>query len=168
MEGADMEAKRLTLRKATEEDIDILFELINGLATYEKRPQDMTGTKEQLKEWLFEKQVATALLAENEEGHNIGYAIYYPTFGSFSAKANVHVEDLYIRPEYRHQGYGRSFSLNWWNGFKAKATPNSNGVAWIGIPHPSNFIKNSEPAKNREGCILSWTPRIVKRNRADF
>ena len=69
----------------------------------------MTGTKEQLKEWLFEKQIATALLAENEEGHNIGYAIYYPTFGSFSAKANVHVEDLYIRPEYRHQGYGRVF-----------------------------------------------------------
>ena len=62
-----MEAKRLTLRKATEEDIDILFELINGLAAYEKRPKDMTGTKEQLKEWLFEKQVATALLAENEE-----------------------------------------------------------------------------------------------------
>lgn len=82
-----MEAKRLTLRKATEEDIDILFEWINGLAAYEKRPQDMTGTKEQLKEWLFEKQVATALLAENEEGHNIGYAIYYPTFGSFSEKS---------------------------------------------------------------------------------
>lgn len=104
-----METKRLTLRKATEVDIDILFELINGLAAYEKRPQDMTGTKEQLKGWLFEKNVATALLAENEEGHNIGYAIYYPTFGSFSAKANVHVEDLYIRPEYRHQGYGRVF-----------------------------------------------------------
>lgn len=104
-----METKRLTLRKATEVDIDILFELINGLAAYEKRPQDMTGTKEQLKGWLFEKNVATAFLAENEEGHNIGYAIYYPTFGSFSAKANVHVEDLYIRPEYRHQGYGRVF-----------------------------------------------------------
>lgn len=109
MEGTDMEAKRLTLRKATEEDIDILFEWINGLAAYEKRPKDMTGTKEQLAKWLFEKQVATPLLAENEEGHNIGYAIYYPTFGSFSAKANVHVEDLYIRPEYRHQGYGRVF-----------------------------------------------------------
>ncbi len=92
-----------------EEDIDLVYELINGLAAYEKRPQDMTGTKEQLKEWLFEKQIATALLAENQEGQNIGYAIYYPTFGSFSAKANVHVEDLYIRPEYRHQGYGRIF-----------------------------------------------------------
>lgn len=109
MEGSDMEAKRLTLRKATEEDIDILFELVNGLAAYEKRPQDMTGMKEQMTKWLFEKQAATALLAENEEGHNIGYAIYYPTFGSFSAKANVHVEDLYIRPKYRHQGYGRVF-----------------------------------------------------------
>ena len=40
-----METKRLTLRKATEEDIDILFEWINGLAAYEKRPQDMTARK---------------------------------------------------------------------------------------------------------------------------
>ena len=104
-----MGTKQLLLRKAMEEDIDLVYELINGLAAYEKRPQDMTGTKEQLIEWLFEKQVATALLAENQEGQNIGYAIYYPTFGSFSTKANVHVEDLYIRPEYRRQGYGRIF-----------------------------------------------------------
>ena len=104
-----MGTKQLLLRKAMEEDIDLVYELINGLAAYEKRPQDMTGTKEQLKGWLFEKNVATALLAENQEGQNIGYAIYYPTFGSFSAKANVHVEDLYIRPEYRRQGYGRIF-----------------------------------------------------------
>lgn len=55
-----MEAKPLLpLRKATEEDIDLVYELINGLAAYEKRPEDMTGTKEQLKEWLFEKQIAT-------------------------------------------------------------------------------------------------------------
>ncbi len=57
-----MEAKPLLpLRKATEEDIDLVYELINGLAAYEKRPEDMTGTKEQLKEWLFEKQIATVL-----------------------------------------------------------------------------------------------------------
>ncbi len=35
-----MGTKQLLLRKAMEEDIDLVYELINGLAAYEKRPQD--------------------------------------------------------------------------------------------------------------------------------
>ena len=86
----------------------LIYEFINGLAKYEKRPQDMTGTPEMLKYWLFDKKIATAVIAEFD-GENVGYAIYYPVFGSFSAKGNVHLEDLFINPEYRHQGLGKKF-----------------------------------------------------------
>ena len=58
--------------------------------------------------WLFERKIATILLMEYE-GTPIGYAIYYPIFGSFAAHANVHLEDLYIREEYRKRGLGRVF-----------------------------------------------------------
>ena len=104
-----MENKNLVIRKATKEDINLLYELINGLAIYEKRPNDMTGSIEMLSYWLFEKSIATALIAENDKGENIGYAIYYPIFSSFSAKVKVHLEDLFIKPNYRHQGYGKEF-----------------------------------------------------------
>ena len=104
-----MENKNLVIRKATKEDINLLYELINGLAIYEKRPNDMTGSIEMLSYWLFEKSVATALIAENDNGENIGYAIYYPIFSSFSANVKVHLEDLFIKPNFRHQGYGKEF-----------------------------------------------------------
>lgn len=104
-----MENKNLVIRKATKEDINLLYELINGLAIYEKRPNDMTGSIEMLSYWLFEKSIATALIAENDKCENIGYAIYYPIFSSFSAKVKVHLEDLFIKPNYRHQGYGKEF-----------------------------------------------------------
>jgi len=103
-----MEQQNLTIRKATEKDINLIYELINGLATYEKRPEDMTGSVEELKFWLFEKKIATAIIAEVKE-EPIGYAIYYPVFASFAAKANVHLEDLFIKPEYRRQGFGKDF-----------------------------------------------------------
>ena len=103
-----MEEKRLNLRKTTEKDASLVYDFINGLAFYEKRPQDMTGSKEMLKFWLYEKKIATAVVAEFE-GNAIGYAIYYPVFGSFSAKANVHLEDLFIKPEFRSQGFGKEF-----------------------------------------------------------
>ena len=50
-----MEAKRLTLRKATEEDIDILFEWINGLAAYEKRPQGYDRHEGTIERMAFRK-----------------------------------------------------------------------------------------------------------------
>ena len=100
--------ENLVVKKAEKIDIDTIFELINGLAKYEKRPWDMTGTKEELSFWLFERKIATTLLLELD-GKVIGYAIYYPIFGSFSAKGKVHLEDMFICEEYRGKGIGKQF-----------------------------------------------------------
>ena len=94
--------------KATKEDIDIIHELILGLATYEKRPQDMTATKEKLSYWLFEKNIATTLIL-TLDNNPIGYALYYPIFGSFSANGKVYLEDFFILKEYRGKGFGKYF-----------------------------------------------------------
>lgn len=98
----------LTIRKATENDIRLIYELINGLANYEKRPQDVTGSIDMLMFWIFKKKIATAVILEYNE-KAIGYALYYPIFASFSANAHVHLEDLFINFEYRHQGFGKEF-----------------------------------------------------------
>ena len=100
--------EKLNIYKVEEKDIDTLFDLINGLALYEKRPQDMTGTKEELSYWLFERNIATSFIAEHN-GEIIGYALYYPIFGSFSAKGKVHLEDIFIKEEYRGKGFGKQF-----------------------------------------------------------
>ena len=99
---------KITIREAQETEITLIQELVKEMATYERRPEDMTGTQEELRYWLFERKIATILLMEYE-GAAIGYAIYYPIFGSFAAHANVHLEDLYIREEYRKRGLGRVF-----------------------------------------------------------
>lgn len=106
--GEDMEQSNLIVRKATPKDVDLLYEMINGLATYEKRPEDMTGSIKMLKYFLFEKKIATALIAEIDN-EPIGYAIYYPTFASFATKMNAYIEDLFIKPEYRGKGLGKEF-----------------------------------------------------------
>ena len=100
--------ENLEIFKAEKKDIDIVFDLINGLALYEKRPQDMTGTKEELSYWLFDRNIATTFIAQYN-GENIGYALYYPIFGSFSAKGKIHLEDLFIKEEYRGKGFGKYF-----------------------------------------------------------
>lgn len=99
---------KFIVRKAEEKDIVLLQNMIKGLAAYEKRPQDMTASQENLQYWLFEKKIATALIAQyNDEV--IGYAIYYPVFGSFAAEGGVRLEDLFLCEEYRHGGLGKKF-----------------------------------------------------------
>lgn len=96
------------IRKAEEKDICILHNLILGLAEHEKRPQDVTGTDSQMCYWLFERKIATALLLEIN-GDAIGYAIYYPVYGSYSACGKIHLEDIFIKKEFRSKGYGTKF-----------------------------------------------------------
>lgn len=98
----------LIIRKAKKKDIAVLHHLILGLAEHEKRPQDVTGTDIQMCYWLFERKIATALLLEIK-GDAIGYAIYYPVYGSYSACGKIHLEDIFIKKEFRSKGYGTKF-----------------------------------------------------------
>ena len=50
----------------------------------------MTGTQEKLKYWIFERKIATVLIAEYD-GEAVGYALYYPIFGSLLCS---HVTEL--------------------------------------------------------------------------
>lgn len=100
--------RKMTIRRAKEEDLPLIQELIKGLASYEKRPQDVTGTKEQLHFWLFEKKIAAVWLAEYEK-ETAGYALYYPVFGSFAAAGSVYLEDFFLKEEFRGRGLGRCF-----------------------------------------------------------
>ncbi len=99
---------KTTVRKATKEDIPLIRQFIQYLAEYEKRPEDMTATEKQLEHWLFERNIATVLFLEYDH-QEIGYALYYPVFGSFAAVGKVHLEDLYINQRYRGLGLGRTF-----------------------------------------------------------
>ena len=96
------------IRKAEEKDIFILRSLILGLAEHERRPEDGTGTAEEMKYWLFERKIATALIAEFD-GEAVGYAIYYPVYGSYSACGKIHLEDIFIKQEFRGKGLGTRF-----------------------------------------------------------
>ncbi len=101
-------AENLKIREVTENEIPLLRTFILGLAEHERRPQDVTGTNDEMKYWLFERKIATALFAE-ADGEVVGYAIYYPTYGSYSAHGKIHLEDLFIKSEHRGKGYGTAF-----------------------------------------------------------
>lgn len=95
-----------SIRPATEGDTGTLFALIEKLAGYEKRLDELKATPEALHTWLFGRKEVFALLGE-EAGAAAGYAIYYPVFSSFAGSGRLYVEDVFVLQEHRGKGYGK-------------------------------------------------------------
>jgi len=101
-------SKPTILRRATFEDIPVLFQLIQALAEYEKLSHQVRGSQEKLKQHLFgSPSYAEAILAEIE-GKAVGFALFFPSYSSFLTQPGIYLEDLFVLPEYRRQGIGKA------------------------------------------------------------
>ena len=95
------------IRFAERKDIPVILGFIRKLAEYEKLENEVVATEELLGTWLFEKNKAEVLLAF--EGENpVGYALFFHNFSTFLGRAGIHLEDLFVLPEYRGKGYGKA------------------------------------------------------------
>jgi GNAT superfamily N-acetyltransferase len=95
-----------SIRAATEADVELVFDLICELATYEKLRHEVVGTPEILRASLFDRGDAEALIVESEGGEVVGYAIFYTSFSTFECRSGIWLEDVYVRPEHRRGGIG--------------------------------------------------------------
>jgi GNAT superfamily N-acetyltransferase len=96
------------IRAARLADVPIILELIRDLATYERAPNEVTATEEQLVDVLFgEKPVAEVLLAF--EGKSpVGFAVFFHNFSTWLGRPGLYLEDLFVKPEARGKGYGHA------------------------------------------------------------
>src|SRR6476469_2894529 len=96
------------IRSARVDDVPIILQLIRDLATYERAPDEVTATEEQLIAVLFgERPAAEALLAFAAESA-VGFAVYFYNCSSWLGRAGLYLEDLFVKPEKRGKGYGRA------------------------------------------------------------
>ncbi len=98
----------LAIRTATPDDVPTIFSLIQALAAYEKLSHCVTGTAAQLGQDLFgPRPLAEAVLAQWGEDV-VGFALFFPTYSTFLTGPGLHLEDLFVLPDYRGRGIGRA------------------------------------------------------------
>ena len=101
-----MKQKDLQVRLATPNDATDLLSLIKELALYEKAPQEVINTAEQLRTDGFgKKPLYTAFVAEIDQTV-IGMALTYYRYSTWKGKC-LYLEDLYVKPQYRGIGAGK-------------------------------------------------------------
>ena len=101
----------LSIRFATESDVGIILTFIKDLAEYEKLTHEVVATPELIKLHLFSSErVAEALIAEYNS-KPVGFAIFFKNFSTFLALPGIYLEDLFVNPDYRGKGIGKSLLL---------------------------------------------------------
>jgi GNAT superfamily N-acetyltransferase len=104
--------RSLSIRPAMVADVPIILELIRELATYERAPNEVTATKEQLIDVLFGPRPAAEVLLAFEEETPVGFAVFFHNFSTWLGHRGLYLEDLFVRPEQRGKGYGRELLVN--------------------------------------------------------
>lgn len=93
------------LRTAERKDTVQILGLIKELATFEREPNAVINTTEQLEKSLFDEKHCHAFVWEIEEGQIAGFALYYFGYSTWKGKT-VYLEDLYVKPEFRQNKIG--------------------------------------------------------------
>lgn len=97
----------ILFRQAERKDVDLIFEFVVALATYENLENELTVTPELLEDWIFDKDRAEVIFAV-EDGKEVGFAFYFYNFSTVLGRPGLYLEDLFVLPEYRGHGHGKA------------------------------------------------------------
>lgn len=98
----------MIIRKATEKDMPFVLELIQELATFEKEPDAVVVTVDDLICDGFSENPLFQCYVAEKENTIIGMALFYYRYSTWKGKT-IHLEDLIVKADQR--GTGAGFAL---------------------------------------------------------
>jgi len=96
----------LVIRQATADDAVLVHEFIAELAEYEHLSHLVASTPESLKQALFGEHPGAEVLLAFAGGTPVGFAVYFHNFSTFLGVKGLWLEDIFVRPSQRRNGYG--------------------------------------------------------------
>ena len=98
----------MKIRPAKREEVGDVLQLIQDLATYEKAPDQVEASRDDLLNTIFAKEPRVFCDLVEVDGQIAGMAIWFLNYSTWQAKHGIYLEDLYIKPEFRAKGYGKA------------------------------------------------------------
>ena len=97
----------LSIRAATVADVPLLRKLIQELAEYEREPQAVHITEDELRRDGFGPDPKFRAILAEQDGQPAGYAVFFPCYSTWTG-AGLFLEDLLVREPFRGHGVGRA------------------------------------------------------------
>ena len=95
----------MTIRKALKKDMQSVLNLIRELATFEKEPNAVVISVDDLERNGFGENPLFYCFVAEEDNEIIGIALFYYRYSTWKGKT-IHLEDLIVRQDKRGTGAG--------------------------------------------------------------
>jgi GNAT superfamily N-acetyltransferase len=96
----------MNIRKGTKQDIPSTLALIKELALYEKAPQEVTNTIEDMERDGFGEEPIFGLFVAEDASEIVGIALYYTKYSTWKGKC-IYLDDIVVTESRRGQGIGK-------------------------------------------------------------
>lgn len=103
----DTKLADVKLRFAEINDVSVILKFIRELAAYENMLNQVAATEDLLKEFLFQRQMAEVIIGEYRS-EPVAFALFFYNFSTFLGQPGIYLEDLYVKPEMRGKGIGKT------------------------------------------------------------
>lgn len=97
----------LKIKAAKKEDSELILRFIKELAIAEEFPFEISVTREDIENNLFGSSPDAEAIIVSVDKKVCGFAVFYYTFSTTTGRRGLHLDDLYIQPDYQGQGLGK-------------------------------------------------------------
>jgi GNAT superfamily N-acetyltransferase len=100
------------IEAATRADLPDILGMIRALAEYEKLSHLCVATETDLARNLFSEPARAEVLVGRQGRKSVCFALFFHNFSTFLGKPGLYLEDLFVLPEFRRNGYGRALLIH--------------------------------------------------------
>ena len=97
----------ITIRFATADDVPLLLRLIRALAVFERAPDAVVATEDDLRRHGFGPEPKFEAILAFLDGEPAGCALFHSRFSTWLGRPGLYLEDLYVTEAARGQGVGK-------------------------------------------------------------
>jgi GNAT superfamily N-acetyltransferase len=99
------------VRPATIADLPEIFKFIHALAEYEKAPNEVVLSPDDLQQSFFGENPQVYCILSQEADVVTGIAIWHLNYSTWLGKHGLYLEDLFVDPKYRGAGHGKALLI---------------------------------------------------------
>lgn len=98
----------LTIRNTTAADAPLILDFIRGLAEYERAPNAVVATEEDLLRDGFGPNPKYRCVIAEWDNRPAGFAFFFYNYSTWRGRPGLYLEDLFVLPEMRGKGIGKA------------------------------------------------------------
>jgi GNAT superfamily N-acetyltransferase len=99
---------KLKIRAAVAADVAQILAFIHELALYEREPDAVKATEEDLLRDGFGPEPKFRCVMAEWDGEAAGFALFFSSYSTWRGHHGIRLEDLYVQPELRGKGIGKA------------------------------------------------------------